>query len=77
MFRCGAQALLQAAGLGKLRPNILVIGFKQNWSSLLDGLRKCDESRARLELNGVEEKEETTIAQAALADLNDYFGIIL
>nr|XP_023701051.1 solute carrier family 12 member 2 isoform X1 [Paramormyrops kingsleyae] len=30
-LRQGAQYLLQAAGLGRLRPNTLVIGFKNNW----------------------------------------------
>ncbi|VDN24873.1 unnamed protein product [Cylicostephanus goldi] len=27
----GAAALLQATGVGKLRPNILMLGFKTNW----------------------------------------------
>jgi hypothetical protein len=31
-LRAGAQTLLQLAGLGKLKPNILIIGFKSNWS---------------------------------------------
>eukprot|EP00067_Danio_rerio_P008656 NP_001154850.1 solute carrier family 12, member 10.1 [Danio rerio] len=30
-LREGARHLLQASGLGKLRPNILVMGFKMNW----------------------------------------------
>ncbi|XP_036381909.1 solute carrier family 12 member 2-like [Megalops cyprinoides] len=30
-LRQGTQYLLQAAGLGRLRPNTLVIGFKNNW----------------------------------------------
>ncbi|XP_050679374.1 bumetanide-sensitive sodium-(potassium)-chloride cotransporter isoform X2 [Leptidea sinapis] len=29
----GANALIQASGLGKLRPNILLMGFKENWQS--------------------------------------------
>ncbi|KAK7489742.1 hypothetical protein BaRGS_00019137 [Batillaria attramentaria] len=29
--RHGAQALLQSQGLGKLRPNTLLLGFKNNW----------------------------------------------
>uniref|UniRef100_A0A4W4HG83 Solute carrier family 12 member 3 n=1 Tax=Electrophorus electricus TaxID=8005 RepID=A0A4W4HG83_ELEEL len=33
-LRTGAQMLLQGAGLGRIRPNILVMGFKKNW-------RKC------------------------------------
>uniref|UniRef100_A0AC35FLN0 Uncharacterized protein n=1 Tax=Panagrolaimus sp. PS1159 TaxID=55785 RepID=A0AC35FLN0_9BILA len=32
-FRQGVQSLLQGSGLGKLKPNILFIGFKQNWNS--------------------------------------------
>uniref|UniRef100_A0A0K0E2Q1 Solute carrier family 12 member 3 n=2 Tax=Strongyloides stercoralis TaxID=6248 RepID=A0A0K0E2Q1_STRER len=30
-LRMGVQALLQTVGLGKMQPNILMIGFKQNW----------------------------------------------
>uniref|UniRef100_A0A8C9TH58 Solute carrier family 12 member 9 n=1 Tax=Scleropages formosus TaxID=113540 RepID=A0A8C9TH58_SCLFO len=30
-FREGAETLLQASGLGRLKPNTLVIGFKRNW----------------------------------------------
>ncbi|XP_037292359.1 bumetanide-sensitive sodium-(potassium)-chloride cotransporter isoform X2 [Manduca sexta] len=32
-LRAGAAALLQAAGLGKLTPNILMMGFKHDWLS--------------------------------------------
>lgn len=31
-FRDGVQAMVQLAGLGKLRPNILFLGFKRNWA---------------------------------------------
>ncbi|XP_046904156.1 solute carrier family 12 member 2-like [Hypomesus transpacificus] len=31
-LRHGAQYLLQATGLGRLKPNTLVLGFKNNWS---------------------------------------------
>ncbi|KAE8635468.1 hypothetical protein XENTR_v10002632 [Xenopus tropicalis] len=31
-LRDGAQYLMQAAGLGRMRPNTLVVGFKKNWS---------------------------------------------
>ncbi|EJD74990.1 hypothetical protein LOAG_17781 [Loa loa] len=31
-LRTGAQTLLQLAGLGKLKPNILITGFKRNWA---------------------------------------------
>ncbi|XP_050167010.1 solute carrier family 12 member 3 isoform X2 [Myiozetetes cayanensis] len=30
-LRSGVQMLLQAAGLGKMRPNILVLGYKRDW----------------------------------------------
>ncbi|XP_032139831.1 solute carrier family 12 member 3 isoform X2 [Sapajus apella] len=30
-LRSGAQILMQAAGLGRMKPNILVVGFKKNW----------------------------------------------
>jgi len=32
-FEDGAKALLQASGVGKLRPNILLLGYKSNWST--------------------------------------------
>ncbi|OXA61539.1 Bumetanide-sensitive sodium-(potassium)-chloride cotransporter, partial [Folsomia candida] len=32
-FQEGSKALLQASGVGKLRPNILLMGFKNNWNT--------------------------------------------
>lgn len=32
-FEAGAKALLQAAGVGKLKPNILLMGYKSNWQA--------------------------------------------
>ncbi|XP_051776625.1 solute carrier family 12 member 1 isoform X2 [Erpetoichthys calabaricus] len=32
-FRDGVKSLLQASGIGRLKPNTLVIGFKRNWRS--------------------------------------------
>ncbi|XP_037671946.1 solute carrier family 12 member 3 isoform X6 [Choloepus didactylus] len=32
-LRSGVQILLQAAGLGRMKPNILVAGFQKNWQS--------------------------------------------
>uniref|UniRef100_A0A4X2LE32 Solute carrier family 12 member 3 n=1 Tax=Vombatus ursinus TaxID=29139 RepID=A0A4X2LE32_VOMUR len=32
-LRSGVQILIQAAGLGKMKPNILVVGYKKNWQS--------------------------------------------
>lgn len=31
-LREGAQSMMQLSGLGKLRPNILFLGFKRNWA---------------------------------------------
>ncbi|KAM6300383.1 solute carrier family 12 member 3 isoform 2-T2 [Aegotheles albertisi] len=33
-LRSGVQMLMQAAGLGKMRPNILVLGYKRNWRTV-------------------------------------------
>jgi solute carrier family 12 (sodium/potassium/chloride transporter), member 2 len=30
-FEQGARALLQATGIGKLRPNVLLMGYKNEW----------------------------------------------
>lgn len=32
-FADGCKALLKACGLGKLRPNILLMGFKADWQT--------------------------------------------
>lgn len=34
-FESGSRALMQASGIGKLKPNILLMGYKTNW-------RTCD-----------------------------------
>jgi solute carrier family 12 sodium/potassium/chloride transporter 2 len=34
-FEAGSQALMQISGLGKLRPNMVLMGYKGNW-------RTCD-----------------------------------
>nr|AIF76153.1 Na-K-Cl cotransporter 2 [Epinephelus lanceolatus] len=33
-FREGAESLLQASGLGRMRPNTLMMGFKKNWRTV-------------------------------------------
>ncbi|KFV66376.1 Solute carrier family 12 member 3, partial [Dryobates pubescens] len=33
-LRSGVQMLLQAAGLGRMRPNILVLGYKRDWQTV-------------------------------------------
>ncbi|XP_025026282.1 solute carrier family 12 member 3 [Python bivittatus] len=32
-LRTGAQVLMQASGLGRMKPNVLVIGYKKNWQA--------------------------------------------
>ncbi|MGH0192581.1 UNVERIFIED_CONTAM: hypothetical protein FKN15_019169 [Acipenser sinensis] len=32
-LRSGVQILMQASGLGRMKPNVLVMGFKNNWKS--------------------------------------------
>lgn len=32
-FQEGARALLKACGIGKLRPNILMMGYKSDWQT--------------------------------------------
>lgn len=32
-FETGARALMQASGVGKLKPNILLMGFKSDWQT--------------------------------------------
>ncbi|KAL1007558.1 hypothetical protein UPYG_G00088350 [Umbra pygmaea] len=36
-FRQGTESLLQASGLGRLRPNILMMGFKKDWRTAEHG----------------------------------------
>ncbi|KAM9766038.1 solute carrier family 12 member 1 [Menidia menidia] len=33
-FRVGAESLLQASGLGRMKPNILMMGFKKDWKTV-------------------------------------------
>lgn len=32
-FEDGAKALIQASGVGKMRPNILLMGYKSDWKN--------------------------------------------
>ncbi|RMC01270.1 hypothetical protein DUI87_22219 [Hirundo rustica rustica] len=43
-LRDGGQYLMQAAGLGRMRPNTLVVGFKKNW-------RQCDMRDVEIYIN--------------------------
>uniref|UniRef100_A0A914C146 Solute carrier family 12 member 3 n=1 Tax=Acrobeloides nanus TaxID=290746 RepID=A0A914C146_9BILA len=40
-IREGARAIMQASGLGQFKPNVLFMGFKQNWDE--NGIRGIDE----------------------------------
>ncbi|KAK0411802.1 hypothetical protein QR680_005854 [Steinernema hermaphroditum] len=43
-LRAGTQTLIQTAGLGKLRPNIVIVGFKTDWyTEGVDGLAAVQE----------------------------------
>uniref|UniRef100_A0A7E4ZXP3 Solute carrier family 12 member 2 n=1 Tax=Panagrellus redivivus TaxID=6233 RepID=A0A7E4ZXP3_PANRE len=43
-FRDGVQYLQQGAGLGRLKPNIVMLGFKENWkASGVDGLEEVND----------------------------------
>ena len=43
-LRAGSQSFLQTSGLGKLKPNVLMIGFKENWSKLpRDNVKDIDQ----------------------------------
>uniref|UniRef100_A0A915CRU4 Uncharacterized protein n=1 Tax=Ditylenchus dipsaci TaxID=166011 RepID=A0A915CRU4_9BILA len=70
--RLGAQSLLQASGLGKLRPNILVIGFKQNWAKPIANLLVDQEDNNSYTVVD----QSSDVFTNALADINNYFGII-
>jgi len=32
-FHVGAQTLLQSCGIGKMAPNVLMLGYKDNWQT--------------------------------------------
>lgn len=33
-FFQGVRSLIQATGIGKLRPNVVMLGFKNNWTNV-------------------------------------------
>uniref|UniRef100_A0A6Q2Z962 Solute carrier family 12 member 10, tandem duplicate 1 n=1 Tax=Esox lucius TaxID=8010 RepID=A0A6Q2Z962_ESOLU len=45
-LREGAKHLLQASGLGKLKPNTLIMGFKNNWKEKAPLVLLCKQSRS-------------------------------
>ncbi|CAD5228295.1 unnamed protein product [Bursaphelenchus xylophilus] len=44
----GARQLIQTAGLGKMKPNVLLLGFKEDWIS--EGRKKLDEMKNYFEI---------------------------
>lgn len=79
-LRLGAQALIQTCELGKLRPNIVIMGFKHNWSKEIISIATelCDK-------NFFTEKQNSIIYEKLylnerfhilLSELNQYFAII-
>jgi len=43
-FEEGAKALMQASGIGKLKPNILMVGYKADWQT-------CDKQELAMYFN--------------------------
>lgn len=70
-FESGSRALLQATGIGKLRPNILLMGFKNDW-------RTCDQSELEKYFNVVHKAFDLYLAVAILRVPNglDYSHIL-
>uniref|UniRef100_A0A3Q1BSS2 Solute carrier family 12 member 10, tandem duplicate 1 n=1 Tax=Amphiprion ocellaris TaxID=80972 RepID=A0A3Q1BSS2_AMPOC len=50
-LRVGARNLLQASGLGKLKPNTLVLGFKANWKESSPEKRKTHDACFLVEMS--------------------------
>jgi hypothetical protein len=46
-FEAGSQALMQISGLGKLRPNMILMGYKGNW-------RTCDREELKQYFNVIQ-----------------------
>jgi hypothetical protein len=46
-FEAGSQALMQLSGLGKLRPNMILMGYKANW-------RTCDREELQQYFNVIQ-----------------------
>ena len=39
-FETGTKALMSIAGVGKMSPNMVMLGFKKDWRTDMDGLEK-------------------------------------
>lgn len=76
-LRLGAQALFQACELGKLRPNIVIMGFKHNWSkeiiSIATELLGKNFYNEKKNYNKLYTNERFLFL---LSELNQYFAII-
>jgi len=46
-FEAGCQALMEITGLGKLRPNMILMGYKENW-------RTCNEEELQQYFNVIQ-----------------------
>lgn len=70
-FETGARALMQATGVGKLKPNILLMGYKLNW-------RTCDRSELTQYFNTVHKALDMHLAVAILRVPNglDYSQVL-
>ncbi|CAO1378480.1 unnamed protein product [Diamesa hyperborea] len=58
-FETGCRALMQASGIGKLRPNILLMGFKNDWQT-------CDSAELDKYFNIVHKAFDMSLAVAIL-----------
>ncbi|KAL7034522.1 hypothetical protein ACKWTF_007999 [Chironomus riparius] len=58
-FETGSRALMQASGLGKLKPNILLMGYKQDWQT-------CDSAELDRYFNVVHKAFDMYLAVAIL-----------
>uniref|UniRef100_A0A8C3L131 Solute carrier family 12 member 2 n=1 Tax=Chrysolophus pictus TaxID=9089 RepID=A0A8C3L131_CHRPC len=69
-LRDGGQYLMQAAGLGRMRPNTLVVGFKKNWRQI--------ENAERLHLCSISVRflrsERTSTSMSLLHKLSSYIS---
>lgn len=70
-FETGARALMQASGIGKLKPNILLMGYKHDWNT-------CDKNELEQYFNVVHKALDMYLAVAILRVPNglDYSAIL-
>lgn len=79
-LRLGAQALFQSCGLGKLRPNIVIMGFKHNWTneiiSIISDLdiKNLDNEHTNFFMNSKLHTNNRFLV--LLSEINEYFVII-